>query len=137
MSDSSRAAVVARARGCLGTPFVWQGRQPGVGLDCIGLVLVAAANPALQALDEPDYSLSVSPERLRQVLDRAGLMPTARPQPGDLLLLTVRAQPLHLAIATPDGLIHADLRLRRVVEHALERSWQARLSGSYGLPGVT
>ena len=35
--------MIAAARACLGTPFHHQGRMPGVGLDCIGLVIVALA----------------------------------------------------------------------------------------------
>jgi cell wall-associated NlpC family hydrolase len=136
VSEPARDAIVARALSCLGTRFVWQGRQPGVGLDCIGLVLVAADNPRLWASDKADYALSVQPERLRVAIDRFGLQASSPARPGDLVLLTVRNAPLHLAIRSPGGLIHADMRLRRVVEHRLDASWQARIVQTYCLPGV-
>ncbi|MBK8745664.1 MAG: peptidase P60, partial [Propionivibrio sp.] len=36
------AAILAAARACIGTPFVHQGRIPGLALDCAGLVVAVA-----------------------------------------------------------------------------------------------
>ena len=33
--------MIAAARACIGTPFHHQGRRPGAGLDCIGLIVIA------------------------------------------------------------------------------------------------
>lgn len=127
---------MARARACLGTRFVWQGRLPGVGLDCIGLVLAAAADASLNALDQSDYDLGVSPERLASVLETSALRETTQPSPGDVLLLRVRAVALHLAIHAGPTMIHADMRLRRVVEHRIDGDWAQRIVQAYRLPGV-
>ena len=42
---------------------------------------------------------------------------------GDLLLLAVAADQLHLAVRTDDGFVHADARLRRVVHTPGDPPW--------------
>jgi hypothetical protein len=50
-------------------------------------------------------------------------------RPGDLLLLAVAEDQLHLAVSTGAGFVHADARLRKVVETPGEPQWP--LIGTY------
>ena len=47
--------MIATARACAGTPFHDQGRAPGVGLDCIGLIVIAMRAAGFAVHDRTDY----------------------------------------------------------------------------------
>lgn len=115
----TRAAVVARARGLVGTRFRLHGRDRD-GLDCVGLVAAAHG-----VTDVPTgYRLrSGDAGALAMVAERAGLVPATERAPGDLVLVRAGPGQLHLAIDTGDGLIHADAGLRRVVERPDPAPW--------------
>jgi len=51
--------ILAAARACLGTPFLHQGRIPGVALDCAGLVVAVAQAIGADYVDRTGYSLSL------------------------------------------------------------------------------
>ena len=109
-----RAEIVARARACIGARFRPQGRAPALGLDCIGLAAHATGRPAPSG-----YGLrGHDPARLARGLAAAGLhaIDAAAAAPGDLLLVAAGPAQLHLLVRTPDGFVHADAGLRRVVE---------------------
>ncbi|MFZ7338164.1 hypothetical protein ACLS0R_18210, partial [Comamonas jiangduensis] len=42
MTNFQAQDVVAAARRCIGTPYHHQARKPGIGLDCVGLVICVA-----------------------------------------------------------------------------------------------
>ena len=117
---SSRAeAVVARARECVGVRFRPQGRGRD-GLDCIGLVAVSLGLEQVRA----DYALrGGSPEALAEGLRAAGLRPVQGPAAGDVLVMRAGPAQLHLGIWTGDGLVHADVALRRVAERPGQAPW--------------
>lgn len=117
------AQIVAAARGCVGTRFRPQGRRVGVGLDCVGVALIAAA-AAGRAITSPPYALGGDHEaRLDAALAGFGWTPVAVPRPGDLLVLAPGAQRRHLAIATSRGAVHAHAGLGRVVEGPVDPAW--------------
>ena len=106
----------ARARALVGIRFRPQGRNPELGLDCIGLVLCAFDLPADQV--RRDY-------RMRGDHCREMLFALAKPfrriaprqrKSGDVLLLQVAPEQSHLAIVTASGFVHADARRGKVVE---------------------
>ncbi|MEX6723402.1 NlpC/P60 family protein [Parapedomonas caeni] len=138
---ASGDSVVALARACLGTPFRAQGRLPGVGLDCVGLVVHVARARGLRVDDRADYALTGDHDRLAGALSGAGLAPVAIADitAGDVLLFRLAGVQSHLGIAsrTGDGapaLIHAHLGLRRVVEHRLDDDWRAALVAAWRFP---
>jgi cell wall-associated NlpC family hydrolase len=98
-------AIAAEAETWLGTPFHWQGRVKGAGVDCKGLVAgVAAAcgrheGSSLEAL-AGDYGAKVDSRRLKVGLARLFDKVSER-QAGDVLLLIVGGKPQHLALAAP------------------------------------
>lgn len=108
------AEVAARARALVGTKFRPQGRQPDQGLDCIGLVVLAAGIP--DALVPRRYSarsaISVPPE-LREM---ARPVPPEDAAAGDALIVRTGPGQHHMLILVPDGFVHADFRLGRVAE---------------------
>lgn len=124
------AAIDAqRARSLIGVPFRPQGRDPQQGLDCVGLCLAAYRLPARQV--RGDYrlrgnhrgELEDALSKLFRKINAADMLP------GDLLLLSIASDQSHLAVLTSAGFVHADARLRRVVETPGEPLWP--LAGIY------
>lgn len=115
--------AVARARALVGTRFVPQGREPAVGLDCLGLMLLAFDIGPAGMRD--DYRLS-GPHR-EPILHaaRAGFRRVSRRRlkAGDMLLLRPAERQWHLGLWTGNGLIHADLAARKVVERPGAPQW--------------
>lgn len=105
-----------RARALVGTRFRPQGRDPRYGLDCVGLVL--AVNGMPHDSTRQDYRLRG--DHRREIL--AGLdskfrrIARTKLRPGDILLLSVAQDQIHLGIATDGSFVHADARLGLVVE---------------------
>lgn len=115
MTFRNGAEIARVARGCIGVRFRPQGRDPGHGLDCAGLAGLAfgrAGLPrdyALRGGDGGAIAAAVAAFGLRSIdADEAG--------EGDLLLLETGVRQFHLAVLTHGGFVHADARLRRVVE---------------------
>ena len=98
-----------RAREAVGVPFRLHGRDLR-GLDCIGL-----AAWAWEVTVPTGYALR-SNSRARIEAQLAALGFVAGEGPGTVVLAAPGPGQLHLGISTGDGLIHADLAARRVVE---------------------
>jgi hypothetical protein len=106
---------VERARGLVGTRFRPQGRGAG-GLDCVGLVLAtfALAGDAVRR----NYSLKGDHEAEL----RHGLIVHFREigvdklREGDVMLMSVATDQLHLGVRTRAGFVHAHAGIGRVVE---------------------
>jgi cell wall-associated NlpC family hydrolase len=113
--------VVRRARSLIGCPFRPQGRDPSSGLDCVGLVCAVFGIPS-EAVPR-DYRMRGGGfERLTSEVARffhSVRVPTA----GDIVIFQVAADQPHLGILTKRGIIHADAKLRRVVETPGAASW--------------
>lgn len=115
--------AVRRARALVGSPFRPQGREPATGLDCVGLVL---------------STFGISPDSVRRNYRlrgghrpeiEAGLMRQFRKvarntsRPGDVLLCAISNDQLHLAISCGASFVHAEARLRRIVETPGRPPW--------------
>jgi cell wall-associated NlpC family hydrolase len=112
-----------RARALVGTPFRPQGRDPARGLDCVGLCLVVYN--LLPAVVRSDYRLRGNhrPELEAAIGQWFRRVPRQKQRAGDLLLLTPADDQLHLAVRTEAGFVHADARLKRVVETPGDPGW--------------
>lgn len=132
----SRAAIISYARRLLGTPYRHQGRQPGCGLDCIGLVVVVARHFGLSDHDVHDYPRLPEGDRLLGEARRAGFIPVGRARPGDVICLRTARDPQHLAIVTDIGMLHACARRERVIEHRIDATWRERIVAAFRFPGV-
>lgn len=115
--------IIARARSAVGTRFRPQGRELDIGVDCVGLAMFAFR---VQSDAEPrDYRLRGHHQReLERRMPRyfRRIRPSGR-RPGDLILCTVSDDQMHLAIDCGGSFIHADARLRQVVETPGEPGW--------------
>lgn len=81
-------SVVGYAYSCIGTPYVWGGSTPGVGMDCSGLVSWCYAQMGVSL---PHYSESL--------YSRAkNIVPVSQARPGDVLY-----RPGHVGIAAGYG----------------------------------
>lgn len=137
---SRRADIVTLARSYIGTPFRHQGRSPGHGLDCIGVIVCIGRALELFDYDLPDYPrLPHGDMVLGPHVARAGFrpLPLSTARPGDVLMFRVLREPQHVALITGRGVLHAWLQAGAVVEHRLEPFWHSRIVGAFAFPKVT
>lgn len=139
-----RSAIVAAARGYLGTPYHHQGARAGAGCDCLGLVRgvwrdVYGAEPETPPPYTPDWGEVGAVEPLleaarRHMSERA----LAEARDGDVLVFRMRPNAVakHVAILSGEArMIHAqsDDEVREVVLHP---GWRRRAVAAFAFPGV-
>jgi cell wall-associated NlpC family hydrolase len=131
--------LVEVARGMIGTPFKHQGRLPGVGVDCAGLVICALADVGIRIRDVKGYGrLPAHGVFMGLVEESCNRIDQADIQIGDLMVFAFRSEPQHIAIVScvdPVRIIHAYSEIGRVVEHGLNDVWRSRLRGCYRVKG--
>ncbi|WP_245892441.1 hypothetical protein [Novosphingobium guangzhouense] len=120
------ADLAAAALGLLGTPFRLHGREPGIALDCVGVIEAAFVRAGRAVHLANGYPLRnravpddwLDPARLgMEVVDDALA-------PGDLLMVRPSPCQLHLALVVcPASVVHAHAGLRRVVRGTLPPEW--------------
>lgn len=132
----SRDDILALARSALGTPWRHQGRQPGIGLDCAGLVLWVAHELGLSDFEITDYPRLPRGDRLIGLATAAGFVPREVARPGDVLCMAMVEHPQHLAISTGRGIVHACMQRGRVVEHRVDAGWRRRIRSVFAFPGI-
>ena len=140
----TRAAIVAAARGWIGTPYQHQGSLRGVGCDCLGLVRgvwrdVIGAEPEQPGAYSSDWAEASGREALAEAAFRR-LVPLAVSDfaAGDVLLFRWRTGFVakHAAIASSAAtMIHAHDGAA-VCEVALAPWWRRRIAHAFRFPGV-
>jgi hypothetical protein len=115
------ARVAAAARALVGVRFRAQGRDAALGLDCVGVAVVALRRAGVRVAVRDDYPIRSAAMRADD--EPAGLRRCAGDAPGDVLLLRVDATQVHVAVRTAGGIVHADAVLRRVVERPGALDW--------------
>lgn len=130
-----RARAIAAARAGLGTRFRPQGRQVGLGLDCVGVALLAAAGAGVRLGPVPPYALGSNNEHLlAETLRALGLRRVRRAKPGDVVEYALGPGHRHLALLTDRGILHAHAGLGRVVEGPAPPEWT--VVACWALPGI-
>lgn len=116
MAAAGGGEPVERARSLVGVRFRPQGRSAALGLDCIGLAVLAFGLPVNRV--RADYRLcGGTRDEIETALGEFfRRVPVAEECAGDLLLVQAGAGHPHLLIMTTAGYLHADIRLRRIVE---------------------
>lgn len=123
--------LVTAARGWLGVKFMHQGRSR-LGVDCGGLLVLAAADIGKMIEDVKGYSRMPDGVTLKASLDKQFIsVPKSDMKPGDILLIAFRKEPQHVAIKTDMGLIHSHENSGGVVEHNLDQQWRNMIRGVY------
>jgi cell wall-associated NlpC family hydrolase len=125
------------ARAYLGTPFLHQGRDPRVGIDCVGLVSLAVRDCGLIHLlghDFTAYARDPANGALQAKLRAAFGDPVCCLHVGDVVSIDFRGQTRHVGVIglMPDGrpsLIHTYRTPAKVIEHGLDAKWARRITG--------
>lgn len=126
---------VERARELLNVPWVHQGRDPTVGVDCAGLLLYA-----FEVRDDTVYGRNPVGDDLFAQRCEAHLGPSVTDgiQVGDVVLLGFghRGRGRHIGIIGDYlfgglSIIHTDSIVGRVVEGRFDGRWQRRVRGVY------
>jgi cell wall-associated NlpC family hydrolase len=126
-----RSELVAAGRNYLGVPWRHLGRT-SAGLDCIGLVLLAARDAGLELPDPPSYERHPQGGRLMSGVLAHGRR-VVQAEPGDVLVLRMGVYAGHLGIATSHraygvpGILHAYAARRHVVEQPMDAEMTAAL----------
>lgn len=124
--DCTASRIAAAARDCIGARFRAHGRDPAIGLDCVGLAAFAyragGADPRLPS----GYGLRGG--SVRDIADRLRAngfvrIPSGTEIAGDLFVLQPGARQIHFAIHSGRGFVHADLALKRIVERPGAPPW--------------
>lgn len=129
-SHPTRNDVVETARSFIGTPFVHQGRLPGVGLDCVGVLLAVADKLSISGVDFPGYDRTPDgtlEEKLSASLELANRRCIHCHMPGDVLCFRIANQPQHVAIRSDRGLIHSLADSKILQETSYDERWRKRL----------
>jgi cell wall-associated NlpC family hydrolase len=130
----SAQALIAAARSYEGTRFHANARLPGVGLDCIGVIVCAALAVGLKPRDLDAYPMRPNGQ-LRTQLDQQ-LLRVEHAAPGDVLLMRWRedVEPHHVALYAGATLIHAYATVRKCVEQPMVQAWWDCVMGVYRFP---
>ena len=139
--------VTRVARSYIGTPFHHMGRLPGVGLDCVGVLICCARELGLvtPGFDIPAYT--PTPDGTTMLAwAKEYMTPLSREamSPRNVILLITDTEPQHLAILGDYlhgglSIIHAanSAKPPRVIETRLMFSRVQRFVAVYALPGMS
>lgn len=147
----TRDAIVAAARGWIGTPYLHRASLKGVGADCLGLVRgvwreVCGPEPEAAPPYTPDWAERLGEDTLlaaarRHLVERA----VGQSRPGDVLVFRMAAgvPAKHCAILVtsdgPDGdpgrIVHAYWG-HAVTETRLVPWWRRRIAAVFAFPGL-
>jgi cell wall-associated NlpC family hydrolase len=129
--------LAAAAMSMVGTPFHAQGRVPGVGLDCIGLVACVARACDIPHEDKAAYPLRPNGE-LQPALDAQLVRVDGEPQAGDVLLMAFEKQPPHhvAMFVGNQQFVHAYVTARKTALQSYTEFWRQKVVAIYRFPGV-
>ena len=134
----SKDDFIAAARSWIGTRWVHQGRNRA-GVDCVGLLLMAAADIGIELPDMPGYRRSPNPALFVTHI-RDNSLAVAEPTPGTFGIFRDGTQPCHVGIfAERDGhltLIHAYSALGKVLEEDFIHDWPKKLVEVRAIEGI-
>ncbi|MBB5691774.1 C40 family peptidase [Roseomonas alkaliterrae] len=140
-ANVAAAAFVAAARDYIGVPWRHLGRSR-TGVDCIGLVLLAARDVGWDLPDPAPYAREPQGTRLLEgVLGHAPRVADA--EPGDVLLFRLGLYGGHVGIASlhpawgVPACLHAYAPRRQVVEQPMDAELRAALLGAFRLPALS
>lgn len=129
--------MIESARAWCGVPWRHLGRDRA-GVDCIGLLLVAARDAGRDLPDPAPYAREPQGTRLLEGI-AALCRRVAVPEPGDVLLFRMGIFGGHVGLATRHAaygvpaVLHAYAPHRRVVEQVMDDTLRGALAGAFRL----
>jgi cell wall-associated NlpC family hydrolase len=133
---TARAELTAAALALVGTPFHAQGRAPGIGLDCIGVVVCVARACGIPVIDRAAYPMRPNGE-LQGEMDSRLIRVQGEAREGDILLMAFDGAPHHVAIVIDSNrIVHAHMRARKTVVQTYTEYWRSVTVAAYHFPGV-
>lgn len=131
-----RSEITAAALSMVGTPFHAQGRLPGVGLDCIGVVVSVAKLVGVPHRDVAAYPMRPNGQLMPE-LESQMVRVRREPREGDVLLMSFAGEPHHVAVMVDAGrIVHAYATVRKCVVQSYSDHWRAKVRAVYEFPGV-
>lgn len=139
----NRSNVVSCARSMLGTPYHHQARLPGIGLDCIGLVICVARQCGLvpSNFEIPTYSRMPDGRLMPQAGEYMTSIAQSEMQIADVVVLALDTEPQHFGILADYrhggfSIIHAANDAGKVIETRLMFHASFKFVAAFCLPGV-
>ena len=135
---------IAAARRYDGSRWRHMGRSC-LGIDCVGLVLLAARDIGHQVDDVPSYRRGANGyDVVREIAARTVPARLAEPAEGDIILFRESLYPCHCGILAREhgapgdapfwSLIHAHAKRGRVLEEPYEPHWRGLATHAFALP---
>lgn len=132
-------------------PFLHQGRNPNVGIDCVGLAVLAAQDCGFVAHDLNAYSRDPDNGLLEAMLEKncgprlaisygtPALLAALRPD--DIVSIDYKGETRHVAVVAENAhgrlsLIHTSSAHGRVAESPINSRWLKMITGVYRLGGA-
>jgi cell wall-associated NlpC family hydrolase len=126
--------IIDSAVSYLGTPFRHQGRFPGNGLDCVGVIVCSAKAAGLEPDDVTHYPSEPDGVRLLSELSRRLVEVKDEWRPADVLLMRYYRDPRHLALWTGEHIVHADNVTKRVIMHGIDNRHIRQIVSAWRFP---
>lgn len=131
------------AKRYIGVPFRHQGRNPSVGIDCVGLLVLSARDCGYGSLSDYDgtsYDRNPARGELERRIGRA-LTPYPELLPGCVVCMDFFGKVRHVGIISQLddgrlGLIHSYNKPPRVVENGINERWMDFIKSVYRLEAV-
>lgn len=136
----NNAAIIAKAREAIGTPWVHTGRTLR-GLDCIGLVLWDFRQLGITEYEPPPYPREADWSQFvgyfRANMEEVKLLEAV---PGNVLVVRQKMFPCHCGFlaSNSDGptFIHAYAKRKKVVEERYTDAWKKDSVAAFKVPGL-
>ncbi|GAB3099664.1 C40 family peptidase [Aestuariicella hydrocarbonica] len=120
------------ARELMGVPFLHQGRNPAVGIDCAGMVSIAMQRFGVEHTDVKGYNRNPDGKTLKNHLDsQVNLRQIPFPVAECIILFRIKRDPQHVAIYDGNEIIHAYSTAKKVTSNPLDEWWMSRIVACY------
>ncbi len=123
-------AIVAAALSFVGTPYHHQGRAPGFGLDCAGVVECAYRAAGFDVPVHNGYERTPHNGFLETTLQRYFRQANEAAN-GDVMLIAYFGVAHHLAIYHDGRMVHASVYTKKCVDHRIDAVWKRKTIGFF------
>lgn len=121
--------LVDAATSLIGVRFVDNGRNPAVGLDCVGVIVAACQLANIPIKDSTEYNYTGSHGLLVQELDKQFRRVTRKPMRGDIVAFKTSSTGHVGIMEDTEFMVHARIQNRVVKREKVHRAWRRILSG--------